>query len=133
MGFDQRIAGIAIAIATLLTTALPLHASQPVPNDSKGRPLYQSGVVAVKFRLYGGFDATKATPHRFGLPELDAVAGEIGVLEIEPADLVATEFDDLVSEKLYRVEVNVESAADPAGVMFGGDDSTDKMFVYVSD
>jgi subtilisin family serine protease len=73
-----------LTIFILAMTNASLQAAQPLPTDSKGRPLYLTGEVALKFRSDGGFDATKTQPGRFGLPELDAVAEEIGVREIEP-------------------------------------------------
>jgi subtilisin family serine protease len=74
----------ALIVVFPIVTATLLQAAQPMPTDSQGRPLYQDGVVAVKLRPAAGVDATKVRAKDFGLPELDAVADEAGVLEIEP-------------------------------------------------
>jgi subtilisin family serine protease len=84
MKFALSTALTATIVVILVVAAPPLQAAQPMPTDSKGRPLYVTGELAVKLRSNGDFDAAKRQPDRFGSPDLDAIADEIGVRAIEP-------------------------------------------------
>ena len=54
-----------------------------MPTDSRGRPLYEPGAVAVKLHADAA-PAAKALPRRFGIPPLDRVARRLGAVRIEP-------------------------------------------------
>ena len=70
-------------VTLVASGAARLHAAQPRPTDSKGRPLYEAGVVAVKLHADAPPVEAKALPLRFGIASLDAVSGELGVLSVE--------------------------------------------------
>ncbi|MFV2071344.1 MAG: S8 family serine peptidase [Thermoanaerobaculales bacterium] len=80
----SRCIGYGLSITFLAIGSVSLQAAQPIPTDSRGRPLYQGGVVAVKLRSDTASVARKALPLRFGISSLDAISDELGVLRVAP-------------------------------------------------
>ena len=100
--------GYALLIMVAVTGSDSLQAAQPTPTDSKGRPLFLPGVVAVKLRPDARPAAAKALPLRFGIPSLDAVADELRVGRVERMyasrpDLAQARSDLPDLSRIYRV------------------------------
>ncbi len=73
-----------ILIAVIVTGAAEVQAAQPTLTDSKGRPLYEPGVVTVKLKSGSAQVAAKALPLRFGISSLDAISDALDVQRVEP-------------------------------------------------
>jgi subtilisin family serine protease len=128
MRFLPRFVELWLIVTFLVTTSVPVRAAQPVPTDSKGRPLYQAGVVAVKLKSDAAPVAAKALPLRFGTPTLDAVAGEVGVVEVEPmfrSRLSKTRPDLPDLSRIYRVTLADGVDVRRAALLFGSDPSVE--------
>jgi subtilisin family serine protease len=105
---SRRVFQLGLLSAIVVTGSVVSHAAQPMPTDRRGRPLYQSGVVGVKLRSDAAPLVAKALPLRFGIPALDAIADELGVLRVEPMfrsrlAKARTDLPDLT--RIYRVTV----------------------------
>ena len=105
-----------------------LQAAQPMPTDSQGRPLYQTGVVAVKLRGNAVQVDTKALPFGFGIPTLDAVSDELGVYRVERlittrSGKARTDLPDLT--RIYRVALPGVVDVRHAARLFGTDSSVE--------
>ena len=81
--------------------------------------------------MYKAWSAQPAlTITRTTFPE-NGVAFNSGVLTITPGDL--TEDTSVLTDgHVYRVVITVESAGETNGVVYGGDDSSDKLWFLVS-
>jgi len=102
----KRLVIFGLMVTLVASGAARLHAAQPRPTDSKGRPLYEAGVVAVKLHVDAPPVAAKALPIRFGISSLDAVSDELGVLRVEPmfrSQLSKTRSDLPDLSRIYRV------------------------------
>ena len=115
-------------VTLVASGAVKLQAAQPIPTDSKGRPLYQAGMVAVKLRSDAAPVAAKALPLRFGTSSLDAVSDQLGVLRVEP--MFRSQFSktrpglpDL--SRIYRVTLAEEVDVRRAALLFGRDPSVE--------
>jgi subtilisin family serine protease len=108
-----------IAVGCVVTAGWA-DAAQPVPTDSRGRPLYEQGSVAVKLRP-GVAPLTKALPARFGIPDLDDAALRLGASRVEPMfpRATATKSSHSGLFRIYRVvlprDVDVRRAAAELG------------------
>ena len=82
--YAGRFVRFGLAVTLVTSGAGTLHAAQPMPTDHKGRPLYQSSVIAVKLSKQAESVSAKALPFRFGVSSIDQVSTELGVLRVEP-------------------------------------------------
>jgi subtilisin family serine protease len=108
----------------VLTGSVALQAAQPTPTDSKGRPLYLPGVVAVKLLPDAPPVAAKALPARFGISSLDAVSDDLGVSRVETMfrsrlDKARPDLPDL--SRIYRVTVSDQVDVRRAALLFARD------------
>lgn len=115
-------------VTLVASGAVKLQAAQPIPTDSKGRPLYQAGMVAVKLRSDAAPVAAKALPLRFGTSSLDAVSDQLGVLRVEPMfrsrfSKTRPDLPDL--SRIYRVTLAEEVDVRRAALLFGRDPSVE--------
>ena len=115
-------------VTLVASGAVKLQAAQPIPTDSKGRPLYQAGMVAVKLRSDAAPAAAKALPLGFGTSSLDAVSDQLGVLRVEP--MFRSQFSktrpglpDL--SRIYRVTLAEGVDVRRAALLFGRDPSVE--------
>ena len=65
-------------------------------------------------------------------PDGNGVTYTAGVVDINPG-LLTEDLTSLVAGNQYRVYVTITTAQDVQGVVFGGDDSDDKLYFNVSD
>jgi subtilisin family serine protease len=105
---------------------MALQAAQPTPVDSKGRPLYLPGVVAVKLLPDVAPVNAKALPSRFGISSLDDVSDELGVRRVEAMfrtrlDKARSGLPDLT--RIYRVILPEGQDVRRAALLFGRDPS----------
>ncbi len=110
--------------ALVASGAVRLQAAQPTPTDSKGRPLYQAGVVVVKLKSESAQVVAKALPLRFGISSLDAVSNALGVQRVEPmfrSQLSKTRSDLPDLSRIYRVTLPDGADVRNAVRLFGGD------------
>jgi subtilisin family serine protease len=111
-----------------MTSSALLQAAQPIPTDHKGRPVFQTGAIAVKLKSEAPPVAAKALPHRFGAKALDAIADEVGVLEVKPMfrsrfSKARPDVRDL--SRIYRVKLPDGMDVRRAALRFGSDPSVE--------
>ena len=126
MRMTTRCVGCALLAALMLTGSVPLQAAQPIPTDSRGRPLFLPGVVAVKLLPDSAPVSAKALPWRFGISSLDAVSDELGVRRVETMfrsrlDKRRTDIPDI--SRIYRVTLSDGGDVRRAALLFGRDPS----------
>ena len=126
MRFSTRCFVCGLLVTYLVTGSVWLQAAQPIPTDDQGRPLYQTGVVAVKLRSDAAPASGKAIPHRFGISSLDVVSDELGVRRVEPmirSRLTKARPDLPDLSRIYRVRFSDAVDVRRAARLFGSDPS----------
>ncbi len=126
MRFSTRFFVYGLLVTCLVTGSVWLQAAQPIPTDDQGRPLYQTGIVAVKLRSDAAPASGKALPHRFGISSIDVVSDELGVLRVEPMirsrlSKARPDLPDL--SRIYRVTLSDGVDVRRAALLFGSDPS----------
>jgi serine protease len=126
MRFSTRFFVCGLLVTCLVTGSVWLQAAQPIPTDDQGRPLYQTGIVAVKLRSDAAPASGKALPHRFGISSLDVVSDELGVRRVEPMirsrlSKARPDLPDL--SRIYRVTLSDGVDVRRAALLFGSDPS----------
>ena len=111
-------------VTLVASGAARLHAAQPRPTDSKGRPLYEAGVVAVKLGPDAAPVSSKALPLGFGVASLDTISEEVGVVRVEP--MIRSRFSKSRSDlpdlsRIYRVTLPDGADVRRAARLFGVD------------
>jgi serine protease len=117
-----------LMVTLVASGAAKLHAEQPTPTDSKGRPLYEAGVVAVKLHSDAPPVSAKALPIRFGISSLDGVSEKLGVGMVEPMfrsqfSKARPDLPDL--SRIYRVTLTDGVDVRRAATIFGSDPSVE--------
>ena len=128
MRFTRRSVEFGLVVIFVGAGAVKLQAAQPMPTDSKGRPLYQAGVVAVKLEPGAAQIAAKALSLRSGISSLDAVSDELGVLRVEPmfrSRLSKTRPDLPDLSRIYRVTLADGVDVRRAALLIDGDPSVE--------
>ena len=126
MRFSTQCFVCGLLVTCVVTGSVWLQAAQPIPTDDQGRPLYQTGVVAVKLRSDAAPASGKALPHRFGISSLDVVSDELGVRRVEPMirsrlSKARPDLPDL--SQIYRVTLSDGVDVRRAALLFGSDPS----------
>jgi hypothetical protein len=112
--------------AIVVTGSVSLQASQPIPTDDRGRPLYLPGVVAVKLQPGSAPVSAKALPERFGISSLDALSDELDVQRVETmfrSRLAKSRPDVPDLSRIYRVTLPDGTDVRRAALLFSRDPS----------
>lgn len=84
----------------------------------------------ISISLYKGYSSTRALEITRS-PTGDGVAYSSGVVTITPVDLTE-DLSTLIDGQLYRAVFLIKTSSQPDGVVFGGNDSANKIWLMVS-
>jgi subtilisin family serine protease len=128
MRFARQFVQLGLVLTLVTSSTGKLQAAQPLQTDDQGRPLYQSGVVAVKLKSESAQVVAKAQPDRFGISSLDTVSSALGVQRVEPmfrSQFSKTRPDLPDISRIYRVTLADGMDVRRAVMQFGSDPSVE--------
>ncbi len=128
MRFIRQFVQFGLVLTLVTSGAGKVQATQPVQTDDRGRPLYQSGVLAVKLKSESAQVVSKALVLRFGISSLDAVSDTLDVQRVEQmfrSQLSKARPDLPDISRIYRVTLGDGMDVRRAAILFGRDPSVE--------